>query len=140
MNKVYAVQELRRYHCPECDGTYIKFERDLGKHKCQTDRCGAVFDHGVSKPVNSLSEASVYGDIEILVQTDKIGIALQPLVAQMKSKLKDFDDTDYILPVGDPVAIGLATTLAANANRGRVQFLRWERNTRSYIKINVETR
>ena len=67
-----------------------------------------------------------------------IGIALQPLVASLKHALKDFCDDDYILTVGDPVAIGMATSIAANANRGRVKFLRWDRQTRSYIKIKVE--
>jgi ribosomal protein L37AE/L43A len=140
MNKVFAVQELKRYHCPKCDGTYVKRNHMANSDRvfiCKNERCRHEFDHGVAKPVHSLTEASVYGDIEVLVQTNNVGIALQPMVAQLKSRLKDFDDTDYILPVGDPVLIGMVAKIAADANRGRVNFLRWDRQTRSYIKIGV---
>ena len=135
MNKVFAVQELKRYHCPECDGSYIK--RDHDGFRCQTDSCGALFKAGVPKPMHSLTEAAAYGDIEVILPMNNIGIAMQPIVATMKHKLKDFDDTDFLLPVGDPVAIGIAATIAARANAGRVNFLRWDRQTRSYIKIGV---
>jgi len=85
-----------------------------------------------------LSAAASYGDLEVLIKSNNIGIALQPLVTSLKHALRNFSDDDYILTVGDPVAIGLASTIAANANRGRVTFLRWDRQTRAYIKIKVE--
>lgn len=135
MNKVYAVQELKRYHCPECDGTYAK--KEGFKYRCQNDRCGKLYEKGIPKPMASLTEAAAYGQIEVLIKSNNIGIMLQPLVASMKTQLKDFDDTDYILPAGDPVAIGIAACIAAKNNRGRVNFLRWDRQTRSYIKIEV---
>lgn len=138
MNKVFAVQELKRYHCPKCDGTYSDFNRATNEQTCR--QCSHVYPSsaGIPKPVHSLTEAAVYGDIEVLIATNHVGIALQPLIASMKNKLRNFDDDDYLLPVGDPVAIGIATTIAAAYNRGRVNFLRWDRQTRSYIKIKVE--
>jgi hypothetical protein len=80
----------------------------------------------------------VYGDLEVLIESDNIGIALQPLVSILKPRLKNFSDDDYILTVGDPVAIGVVSMIAAKANRGRVTFLRWDRQARAYIKIKVE--
>ena len=135
MNRVFAVQELKRYHCPKCDGTYAK--REGLTFKCQSSKCGHVYEKGIPKPMHSLTEASVFGQIEVLIPSNNIGIALQPLAASMKTALKDFDDDDYILPSGDPVAIGIAASIAAKNNRGRVNYLRWDRQTRTYIKITV---
>ena len=136
MSKVFVVQEFRRYHCPKCDGAYSR-KAPAGKFGFVCNSCQHEYSQGVLK-TSDLSAAAVYGDLEVLILSNDIGIALQPLVASLKHALKDFCDDDYILTVGDPVAIGMATSIAANANRGRVKFLRWDRQTRSYIKIKVE--
>jgi hypothetical protein len=94
---------------------------------------------GVAKPANSLTEAAVYGDLEILFHGNDIGIALQPNVIALQHALRNFSDDDFILPVGSPVLIGLASIIAAKANRGRITFLSWDRRTRAYIKIKVKT-
>lgn len=136
MGKVYIVQELTRYHCPKCDGTYSA--RVEGGFKCST--CSHVYESGIQKPTTDLSSASVYGELEVLIKMNFIGIAVQPVIRALRSQLKDFSDDDYILPTGDPVAIGFATCIAAEANRGKVNMLRWDRQTRSYIKIPVDIR
>ena len=134
MKQVYVVQELKRWHCPKCDSTYTRPLREGG---FQCKQCNHEYAFGVAKPRDSLTEAAAYGDVQILHNGNEVGIALQPLVAKFKHELRDFDDEDYILPVGDPVLIGLATALAAKANRGHVNLLRWDRQTRQYIKIKV---
>lgn len=138
MNKVYVCQQLIRYHCPKCDGTYSTFDRETNTQTCK--KCGHEYDsrEGVPKPVHSLTEAAVYGDIEVLYNHNKVGIALQPIATQIRHALRNFDDGDYLLPVGDPVLIGVCTYYAAKANNGRVKLLRWDRQTRSYIKIEAQ--
>jgi len=136
MSVVYVVQEFRRYHCPECDGAYSR-KASGGSFGFVCNRCGHEYNEGVLK-TSDLSAASAYGDLEVLIKSNNIGIALQPLVASLKHSLKDYGDDDYILTVGDPVAIGLVSVIAAQANRGRVTFLRWDRQTRAYIKLKVE--
>lgn len=140
MSRVFAVQEIKRYHCPKCDGTYSTFDRDKNEQTCRS--CKHVYhsDEGVPKPVHSLTEAAVYGQLEILIESNSIGIAMAPLIATLKNKLKDFCDDDYLLPIGDPVAIAASAIIAAANNRGKVNFLRWDRRARSYIKIKAETR
>lgn len=137
MSKVFVVQEFRRYHCPKCDGAYSR-RASGGQFGFVCNSCQHEYAEGVLK-TSDLSAASVYGDLEVLIKSNNIGISLQPLVNSLKSALKDFSDDDYILTVGDPVAIGLVSVIAARANRGRVTFLRWDRQTRAYIKIKVET-
>lgn len=42
-------------------------------------------------------------------------------------KAHDFTDDDYVVAIGDPVAIALIIHAAAEMNRGRVKVLRWDR-------------
>jgi hypothetical protein len=51
-----------------------------------------------------------------------------------------FDDQDYLLCIGDPVAIGLATAVAASRNYGRVKLLKWDRQEHRYyvVKANIQ--
>lgn len=86
-----------------------------------------------------LTPAAEYGDIELLLDTGvKVGIAMQPIANQFKKKLRDFGDEDFILPVGDPAAMGVAIAVAAMQNQGRVKLLRWDRRQERYIKLQVE--
>lgn len=134
MSKVYVVQELKRFHCPKCDGTSAKRTQD----GFQCRQCHHEYAKGVAKPRDSLTEAAVYGDIEVLFHGNNPGLALQPLVVHFKHALRNFSSEDFLLPVGDPVLIGIATHIAAKANAGRVNLLRWDRVTAQYIKIGVE--
>lgn len=138
MGKVFVVQELKRYHCPKCDSSYSTFNKQTREQTCKG--CGLVYssDAGVAKPVHDVTPAAAYGDVEVMINTNHIGITMQPLVAMFKTVLKDFSDDDYILPTGDPVAIGLASIIAAKNNRGNVNFLRFDRQTRAYIKVQVK--
>ena len=135
MGIVFIVQAVMRFHCPECDGAYSQRNPNGVGFIC--NNCQHEYSKGILKAAD-VTPAAVYGKLEVLIQTRDIGIALQPLVAQMKTALKDFSDDDYIATVGDPVAIALAGSIAAKNNRGRVKYLRWDRQTRQYIKIQVE--
>lgn len=136
MSKVYVVQELRKFVCPQCDSW--KLEKDDSLYTCE--RCNYSFERAKTVPKFDLTPASVYGELEILISRNNIGIAAQPLVAELKHLLKDYSDDDYILAVGDPVAIGLAIAVSGDANRGRVNILKWDRQTRSYISMSANLR
>ena len=47
----------------------------------------------------------------------------QPAIRKLKRKLKDFDDGDYLLMMGDPAAMGIACCIAAEMNRGKIQHI-----------------
>jgi hypothetical protein len=91
-------------------------------------------------PAIDVSPAAEYGDIEVLIEANNTGIAIQPLISLLRSRLKDFCDEDYILPVGDSVAIGVVTAIAADFNLGRVKMLRWDRQSRKYIPMRFNSR
>lgn len=63
-----------------------------------------------------------------------------PLVQQLRSKLRTFTKDDFILAVGDPVAIGIATAIAAEFSGGHVKMLKWDRQERMYYALTVDLR
>lgn len=136
MSKVYVVQELRKFVCPECD--HWKLQKVGQTYICES--CNHNFERAKTVPKHDLTPASVYGDLEVLINRNNIGIAAQPIVADLRHRLRDYSDDDYILSVGDPVAIGLAISVASDANRGRVNVLKWDRQTRKYIALNANIR
>lgn len=93
---------------------------------------------GTFVPSFDLSPALKYGDIELLLDTGVIvGIAIAPLYRTFTEKLRNYTSNDYILPTGDPVAMGLAIHLAAKYNGGVVNILRWDRRERKYIVMTT---
>jgi len=55
----------------------------------------------------------------------------------LKEKLSEFSDADCLLLAGDPILIGMAFSIAAKNNSGRVNILKWDRQERSYHSIPV---
>ena len=96
-------------------------------------------DSGGLAPTFDLTPALEYGELELLLDTGVIvGIAMAPIVRVFKEKLADFSDDDYIVPTGDPSAMGVAIAIAAQHNAGRVALLRWDRKQRKYVVLRVE--
>jgi hypothetical protein len=88
-------------------------------------------------PRFDISPASAYGNIEFLLNDGRAPLNPAPMIHTMRQKLKDFGDEDYLLPMGDPTAMAAATMLASQYNQGRVNVLRWDRQTRQYIKVRL---
>jgi hypothetical protein len=90
--------------------------------------------------IHDLSPAAIYGTLVPLLEQGKSPsvLATVPIVHELKRKLKNFGDDDSLLAVGDPVVIGLATAVAAQINHGRVSVLKWDRESRSYIRVSFE--
>ncbi len=91
--------------------------------------------NGELERLMDLSPAAVYGDLKTLIKSGKIPFQGDPLIYNLRRGLKDFSDDDFILPVGSPAAIAFAGAIAAEANRGQLNVLVWDREARSYIKV-----
>lgn len=88
-------------------------------------------------PKYSALPAAEYGDLKVLLPPGQIMLATAPTVSQLRAKLKDFDDNDFLLAMGDPIAIGLAVAIAANNNGGRIKMLKWDRREHRYYAIEA---
>lgn len=90
-------------------------------------------------PRFDMTPAAEYGDIKLLLDSGApVGIAAGPLIRSFKERLREYTGDDYILPTGDPMAMGLAIAIAASYNGGVVNVLRWDRKQRKYIEIRAE--
>lgn len=87
---------------------------------------------GVLKPVHDLSIAEKYGELVFVLPGGSLPIVPDPIIQSVNQKLKDYTDEDYILPVGDPIGIGLVTAIVARNNYGKVNLLKWNRNIEDY--------
>lgn len=98
-----------------------------------------IDDQGNIRSVFDLTPAAEYGELEVLIPAGASLISAVPMVRVMRDKLSTFCDADYLLPVGDPASIMAAGAIAAEMNHGRVKILRWDKGTRKYITIQVDT-
>lgn len=89
----------------------------------------------------ALAGATDFGDLVFLLP--KLGQTItymnQPAVREMRGKLKNYDGRrDYVLPVGDPAAIGIAVALAAERSAGLLQLLRYDKHQKRYFAVKVD--
>ena len=89
-------------------------------------------------PYINVLGAAEYGDIVVLFESgQQIMFSPQPAIRKLKRKLKDFDDGDYLLMMGDPAAMGIACCIAAEMNRGRFNILKWDKKQQRYYPVNI---
>ena len=88
-------------------------------------------------PKFNVLPARKYGELELMLPPGQITLSAGPTVNRFKHKLREFTDMDYLLLIGDPLAIGLAVAIASNANRGNVRLLKWDRQEKQYYPLNV---
>jgi len=93
---------------------------------------------------HDMTSATQFGEIQILFDNrtpegDRVPyVDPKEMVASMIASMPAFTDDDYILAVGDPLAIGAAVALAADMNEGRVKVLRFERFSKRYEPYQLD--
>lgn len=97
-------------------------------------------DHesGQMVPTMDFSGVLEYGEPVVCLPGGRVGLSPGPTLDRLRKILMDFSDDDYLVPVGDPTAMAMAAMIAAEMNRGRVKILKWEREERRYIMIQVD--
>lgn len=90
-------------------------------------------------PNHDVSGAMRFGELEILLPANtQIAFSTAPTIRRLRRKLMTFSDKDYLLLTGDPVAIGLACSIASFNNGGRFTVLKWDRREKLYIPIKLD--
>lgn len=82
--------------------------------------------------------AAEYGQLVDVLSPSAAPFNPASVIDDMHNVLFDYSDGDYLLLTGNPVLIGLATSIAAFYNRGCVRFLQWNGKDQRYIVIDVE--
>lgn len=87
----------------------------------------------------NLTPAMDFGDVEVVLPEDtQLTFAPQPAVEVIRRKMSSYTAEDYIVAVGDPVAIGAVCAAAALATGGRFTVLKWDRQEKRYIPVRVD--
>ena len=90
-------------------------------------------------PNKNILSASKYGDLKIILPArENMMFSPAPTVARLKKALKNFNDSDFLLLIGDPAAIGFAIHYALQANRQQVKLLKWDRREVMYYPVEVK--
>lgn len=86
------------------------------------------------------SSALSFGNLKYVVNFSQTQAPPYILVETLRNALSSFTQDDYLLPVGDPVIMSLATHFALEASGGRVQILRWDRVTQAYQPVHFDVK
>tara|TARA_R110000850_G_scaffold189598_1_gene315563 strand:+ start:116 stop:490 length:375 start_codon:yes stop_codon:yes gene_type:complete len=89
-------------------------------------------------PYINVLGAADYGEIVVLFESgQQIMFSPQPAIRKLKRKLRDFDDNDYLLMMGDPAAMGICCCIAAEMNRGKFNILKWDKKQQRYYPVTI---
>ena len=91
----------------------------------------------VQRTEHNFVPATNYGDIEFvaLANYPKFGSS-RTHVDYMKNALRDFTADDYLLPVGDPLNIGVAMAILSQ-KVGAFTVLKWDNTASKYVPVNI---
>lgn len=97
-------------------------------------------DHTTGNMVATMDyrRALPYGELVSCLGGGRVSLTPGPTIDILKEKLRNFSDDDYLIPTGDPSAIGIAFMVASENNRGRVKCLKWDRDSKSYIEVQID--
>lgn len=85
-----------------------------------------------------LTPAKKFGELVFLLSANAKPFNPRPIVKELKRKLIDFSDNDYLLAIGNPLLMCWASALAAEANNGKVRMLQWNGSSSKYIIVNAQ--
>ena len=77
-------------------------------------------------PKFNLLPAAEYGDLQTLLPPGQVMMATAPTIRVLRDKLRSFSDSDFLLAIGDPIAIGMSVAIAAGFNSGKIRMLKWD--------------
>jgi folate-dependent tRNA-U54 methylase TrmFO/GidA len=89
----------------------------------------------------NIRSAEKFGDLKVLLPDNRqIVLSSGPLTFKLRKELKDFNDNDYLLLIGDPAIIAIAGAVVSDVNGGRFKILKWDRDEKRYYDIEIDLR
>ena len=92
-------------------------------------------------PYKDILSAEAYGKLVSIIEPGyQLYISPKPIVEKVREALKNFNNDDYLLLIGDPSIIGVACSIASDINMGRYKVLKWDRREERYypIEFNIK--
>jgi len=89
-------------------------------------------------PRYDLSPAEQYGELVFLLSPISTPSKSEKAITELRKKLRNFSDDDYLLLIGNPCFIGFSCAIAADINEGRVSMLQYNGSQGKYYVVNAE--
>jgi hypothetical protein len=90
-------------------------------------------------PKKNLTPALEFGNLEALLDRDDEMTMLNAtrVVRKLRHGLRNYQPTDLIIPIGNPIAIGIAFAIAAEKTGGEFCVLKWDQQEATYYQVKV---
>lgn len=96
------------------------------------------FDRGINSwvPTVSVDAAKEFGEIVVMLPPEASRLDANSIVTLLKTAMTNFGEDDYILALGNPMAIAIVAALADRAS-SPLRLLQWDKQTRRYQLIEA---
>lgn len=88
-------------------------------------------------PTINLDPAHTFGEIVVMLPPNANRLHISPLIVALREQMKDYGPDDYVIAVGDPSLIAAASCIAVRKTGGLLRILKWDRQSSSYIPVEV---
>ena len=90
------------------------------------------------RPKFNIMGAAQYGNLKFLLdERSQIIFSPGPLIFKLRSALRDFKSTDYLLLTGDPAIIGVTCSIVSEYTNGKYNLLKWDKQEKRYYPIEI---
>ena len=90
------------------------------------------------RPKFNIMGAAQYGTLKFLLdERSQIIFSPGPLIFKLRSALRDFKRTDYLLLTGDPAIIGVTCSIVSEYTNGKFNLLKWDKQEKRYYPIEI---
>jgi hypothetical protein len=87
-------------------------------------------------PVYDFASAAEYGMITTILDRNDNPLFLARLTSKIRTTLKDFNDDDYFVAVGDPSVVAICAGLILRRSNN-LKLLKWDKRTGRYIVLQI---
>lgn len=93
---------------------------------------------GALEPRFDLTSAAAFGELVTLLPPTASAFDTESALKLLRKGLAKFTGDDYLLLIGNPALLGLATAVAARNNNGKVRILQWQHRERKYFAVECK--
>jgi hypothetical protein len=90
-------------------------------------------------PGKNILSAKQYGEFKFILPYGQVPMDPELTIVQMKLKMLGFTSDDYLLAIGDPVAIAIACSIASIITNCNFTLLKWDKQERTYHPWRIKT-
>ena len=87
-------------------------------------------------PTLNIHPAAKWGELVVMFDQSISRSEVLPIEA-MRNIMRDFSAEDYLVAVGDPGLLAAASCIAVQRTGGSLRLLRWDRQARDYLLVEV---